>query len=595
MPPIIGIDCFMDQNEILTRARQYVAAEKHELFRNEVAGLLEGENREDLRDRFYMDLVFGTGGMRGMMGGGYNRVNPFVIQRTTQGLANYMLKNASGDSQASVVVAHDSRNYSDLFALETARVLCANGIKTYLFSGLRPTPELSFAVRRLGATAGVVVTASHNPPEYNGYKIYWSDGGQIVPPHDTGIVEEVRAVVDVAVMDQDEAFEKGLLVSIDREVDDAFVEMVKGLSIRQKLVRERGKDLTVIYTPLHGAGAMPVSRVLGEMGIDVVFVEEQKEPDGNFPTVKSPNPEEASALAMAIDLAGKHEADLVLATDPDADRLGIAVPDAGQYRLLTGNQLGALLADYIFSSRKEMGTLPEKPVFIKTIVTTELQRRIAETYGACCIDVLTGFKYIGAKIHEFEEDGSGRQYVFGGEESYGYLVGDAVRDKDAVSAAAMTAEMTLYHASRGRSLVGQLNAIYEKYGYFQEILVSKVLKGEAGLNAMRELMNTLRESPPESFAGQSVVTLKDYLHGTVLDMRTGENAGSISLPSSNVLQFELQDRTLVTVRPSGTEPKVKFYASCCAEPGADPATARCAVQERLDAVRDAIDHLVPGR
>jgi len=584
----------MDDSQILARAREYVAVEKNDFFRKQVENLISVCSMDELNDRFFTDLEFGTGGLRGVIGGGYNRMNTYVVQRATQGVAQY-IRNHAQASNPSVVIAYDSRRFSDAFALDAALVLCANGIRTYLFTGLRPTPELSFAVRHLKAAAGIVITASHNPPEYNGYKVYWSDGGQVVPPHDKGIIAEVRAVKYVSCMTKEDALRKGLLVMIDKEVDEPYVAMVKSQALRPDLIRRRGKELRVVYTPLHGSGAMPLSRTLAELGIDVIFVSEQKEPDGNFPTVKYPNPEEADALKMGIELGIKEKAALVMATDPDADRLGIAVPQRdGAFALITGNQLGALLADYIFSTRAELGTLPAKPVFIKTIVTTELQRRIAAAYGATVIDVLTGFKYIAEKIRQFESGGEGYTYVFGGEESYGYLVGTAVRDKDAVSAAAMTAEMALYHLSNGRSIMDRLDELYETYGYFYELQVSKHFKGETGLAAMSGLMKRLRAAPPLSFAGVDVAAVKDYADGTVVDMRSGTRKKEIDLPPSNVLQFILEDGSIVTARPSGTEPKIKFYASICGRAGTPLTEQKQAVAAQAEAVKAHILDVMDG-
>jgi len=581
----------MDTQQLTKKAQDYIKFEQDPFFRSQIENLLKTDEWNELNDRFFKDLDFGTGGLRGVIGGGYNRMNPFTVRRATQGLANYIVK--AVPSGASAVIAYDSRNFSDLFALQAALVLCASGIKTYLFTELRPTPELSFAVRKLGATAGIVVTASHNPPEYNGYKVYWNDGAQVVAPHDKAIIEEVMAVGDaVKAMDKEEALSAGLLVMIDKEVDDPFIEMVKNCSIRPELVRSKGKDLKVVYTPLHGTGTMPVERSLKDMGIEVIFVEEQKEPDGDFPTVEYPNPEEASAMKLALALGKKVGADLIIGTDPDADRMGVAAPDKGEFILITGNQLGALLADYIFSSRKEMGTMPAKPAFIKTIVTTELQRLIAEEYGAICFDTLTGFKYIGEKIREFELEKDGPSYIVGGEESYGYLVNTEVRDKDAVSAAAMTAEMALYHSTHGRTLLDQLRVIWKKHGYFQETLISKTFKGESGLKTMKELMEKLRNNPPSLFAGQKVVAVKDYANGTTFNPAAGSKEKDIDLPSSNVLQFILEDKSVVTARPSGTEPKVKFYASCRSEQGMELDAAMKIVSGKIDAISAQLNEFV---
>jgi phosphoglucomutase len=581
----------MDKDALLNTARDYLDHERHAAFRDEVQALIDRQDYDELYERFYTELSFGTGGLRGIIGGGNNRMNPFVVRRATQGVANYIRKHASGDTPGAVI-AYDSRRYSDLFAEEAALVLAANGIKTYLFTGLRPTPELSFAVRHLGATAGIVVTASHNPPEYNGYKVYWEDGGQIVTPHDTGIVEEALAVSDIASISREEALDRGVLFMVDREIDDAFAAMVKRQAIRPELIRDKGREITVVYTPLHGAGAVPLSRALADMGIEVTFVEEQRAPDGDFPTVTKPNPEEAEALSMALTLARRTKADLVLATDPDADRLGIAAPDGEDYRLVTGNQLGVLLADYVFSSRAELGTLPPKPAFIKTIVTTELQRRIAESYGARCFDTLTGFKYIAAKIRELESGDEGLEYVFGGEESYGYLVETECRDKNAVSAATMTAEMALYHLSQGRTVLQQLERIYQRYGYFEEMLLSRYFEGSAGMATMKELMDRLRREPPAAFGRETVSEVRDYRERTVREVASGQTRPGAEFPRSDVLQFILSRGGVVTVRPSGTEPKIKLYASCGGEPGVDPATARNDVGSRMREIGQALQRII---
>jgi phosphoglucomutase len=586
----------MDKNEeLVAKARQYVEKEKDPFFRDQVSALLKEGNFSELNDRFYTELAFGTGGLRGVIGGGFNRMNPYMVGKSTQGLANYVKKFVPDIKNASAVIAYDSRNFSDVFAREAALVLCANGIKTYLFSSLRPTPELSFAVRELKATIGIVVTASHNPPEYNGYKVYWNDGAQVVEPHDNGIIAEVRSVSGaISSISVEKATADGLLKIIDKEIDEKFISMVIGCSLRPELVKKQGKDLKVVFTPLHGTGAMPVSESLHRMGIDVIFVPEQKEPDGNFPTVPYPNPEEASAMKLSLELARKVKADLVIGTDPDADRLGIAAPDGDDFVLITGNQLGALLADYIFSTRKELGTLPKKAAFVKTIVTTELQRLIAESYGALSFDVLTGFKFIGEKIREFDQQKDGPQYMFGGEESYGYLVNTAVRDKDAVSAATMTAEVALYHRSQGRTLLDQLNAIWKKYGYFEEALVSGTFKGESGLNTMKTLMEKLRKDPPATFAGQPVSMVKDYRDGTTFYVTTKERKKNIELPSSNVIQFILADESVVTARPSGTEPKIKFYASCRSNPAENLESGKNIVKQKISSIRSALNTLING-
>jgi len=494
--------------------------------------------------------------------------------------------------KGSAVIAHDSRNYSDLFALEAALILAANGIKTYLFRALRPTPELSFAVRRLKATTGIVVTASHNPPEYNGYKVYWDDGAQVLPPHDKGIIDQVRLVDGrFKTMTKADALAQGLLVEIDEEIDGPYCEMVKAQAIRPELFARQAGKVKVVYTPLHGTGITVLPRIMKDLGIELSTVASQAVPDGNFPTVSSPNPEEQSAMKLAIDQAVREGADLILGTDPDADRIGIGVPWKGQWVLLNGNQLGALLADYIFSSLKAKGRLPAKPVFINTIVTTELHHLIARDYGARTERVLTGFKYIGEKIKQFELGNEGWKYVFGGEESYGFLFGDSVRDKDAISSAAITIEMALWHLSLGRSVMEALNGLYEKYGFFQEILISKTFKGQAGLETMKAFMAGLRSQPPKAIGPLALSQLLDYQNGTTRSA-DGTVKKDIDLPSSDVVQFVLEDGSTVTVRPSGTEPKIKFYASCRAAKGLPLDQARAEVEAKARAINQALDGMI---
>lgn len=584
----------MNQQELFEKARLYIANEEHLFFREQVETLLEENNSMELNDRFYTDLAFGTGGLRGVIGGGLNRMNPFTVKRATQGLADYINK-AVGKGNGSAVIAYDSRNFSDLFALEAAKVLCGNGIRTALFTSLRPTPELSFAVRRLGATAGIVVTASHNPPEYNGYKVYWNDGAQIVAPHDTAIIDMVLDVSGKpAVMSKEEALSSGMLRMIDREVDDAFIAMVKNTAINPSLLRTHGKEFTVVFTPLHGSGAMPIERALHEMGVDVIFVEEQKAPDGNFPTVSYPNPEEASAMKMALELGRRKKADLIIGTDPDADRLGIAAYNGETYELISGNRLGVLLADYIISSRIQSKSMPERPVVIKTIVTTELQRLIALSFGVQCIDTLTGFKYIGEKIREFETSPEGLSYIFGGEESYGYLVNTEVRDKDAVSAATMTVEMALHHRTEGRTLFDQLECIWKRHGYFEEILITKTFKGQEGLSIIRQLMERFRTAPPTRFAGIDITCVKDYRTGTTRTCSENTERKDIALPASNVIQFILSDESIITARPSGTEPKIKFYLSCRGAAGEPLETSQQEVKQKIARLSDALNTLLTG-
>jgi phosphoglucomutase len=564
----------MTNDELKTAAQAYLAREQHPKFRQEVEDLLKAGNWAELNERFYTALSFGTGGLRGTIGGGTNRMNPAVVRSATQGLADYVnqaVKNGSA------VIAHDSRHYSDLFALEAALTLAANGVKTYLFKHLRPTPVLSFAVRHLKATTGIVVTASHNPPEYNGYKVYWDDGAQVLPPHDVGIIDRVRRVTEARTMTKEQALAKGLLVEIEEDIDLAYRAMVKSQSIRPELFK--GTKVKIVYTPLHGTGVTQLPFIMKELGIELSVVAAQAVPDGAFPTVSSPNPEEHSAMKLALEQAVRENADLVIGTDPDADRIGIGVPHQGEWVLLNGNQLGALLADYIFSSLKAKGTLPAKPVFINTIVTTELHNLIAKDYGARTERVLTGFKYIGEKIRGFEAAGEGWTYVFGGEESYGFLFGTAVRDKDAVSSAAITVEMALWHLSQGRSVMEALNALYAKYGYFREIQISKTFKGQSGLETMKTFMKGLRQSPPRDLGGLAVAKTIDYLPGT-------------ELPPSDVVQFVLADGSTVTVRPSGTEPKIKFYASCRAAQGLTLERGQAEVDAKIQTITKALDGMM---
>ena len=566
---------------------EYLEYEENEYFIRDLKKVVDSGDKEELNDRFYTSLVFGTGGLRGKIGGGYNRMNPYIVRKATQGLSNYVKRYTSNGS---AVIAYDSRNFSKVFAEEAARIFCSNGIKTYLFTSLRPTPVLSFAVRQLKATTGVVVTASHNPAVYNGYKVYWEDGGQIVPPHDKAIIDEVNAVSGrLNPLTLEEAEKKGLLEYIDSVVDEPFVKMVKECSIRPELMKEKGKDLKIVYTPLHGAGRVMVERTLSEMGIKVLTVPEQREPDGNFPTVEFPNPEIASAMKLGIELSLKESADMLMGTDPDSDRLGIAVPEDGTMVLVSGNQLGVLLADYIFSSLNTLGKMPENGAFVKTIVTTDLQKLVAESFGVKVYDVLTGFKYIAEKIKEFEK--TGEKYIFGGEESYGFLVTDRVRDKDAVSAAFLAVEMALYHRTKGKSVLDRLKEIWTEYGYFEELLISRYFEGQKGKEIMDSLMDSLRQNPPELFGGIPVEKMIDYKSGETV--KAGENRiRNIDLPPSNVLQFFLIDGSKITVRPSGTEPKIKFYASCRVQPGVSLEESKREASGKLEAIEKDIDKLL---
>ncbi len=560
----------MEKEEILRRAKEYIAAEKDERFSREIQELIDKEDYAELEDRFYQTLEFGTGGLRGIMGGGTNRMNTLEINLATQGLANYVIKAFPEEAAAgtlSAVIAYDSRLNSDVFAEATALIFAANGIKAYLFSGLRPTPELSFAIRELKAATGVVVTASHNPRMYNGYKAYWNDGAQVIEPHDKGIIEEVNKVREVKTLTRTEAINSGKLVLIDKEIDEKFWAMCKAQLFRPELIKEKAGDVKIVYTPLHGTGAMHVEKVLGDLGLKVITVPEQRKPDGNFPTVEKPNPEEKPALKMAVDLGIKEKADCVMATDPDADRFGTAFPDGdGNFVLLSGNQMGALLIDYILLSRKELGKMPARPTVIRSIVTSPFADAVCRKYGVSMVECLTGFKWIAAVEAEFEAKGTA-DYVFGLEESYGYKVEREVMDKDGISAAAMCAEMTLYWRSRGKSLLEHLDDMYREFGYFEDRAISQNFPGSAGVETMRGIMSKLRTEGLRTLGGEKVVKIRDVQQGTVYDPESPDKRTPAGLPASNVLQFFLESGTIVSARPSGTEPKIKFYINSTSPDG----------------------------
>lgn len=518
-------------------------------------------NEKEIEDRFYMDLEFGTAGLRGVIGAGTNRMNVYTVRKATQGLANYI---ASVDAKGQgVAIAYDSRRMSPEFADEAALCLAANGIKAYVFESLRPTPELSYAVRRLGCIAGINITASHNPPEYNGYKVYWEDGAQITPPHDTGIMDEVRKVTDYATvktMPLKEAKEAGLYQTIGADIDDLYMEELKKLVLHQDCIDQVGADMKIVYTPLHGTGNIPVRRVLKELGFTNVYVvPEQELPDGEFPTVSYPNPEAAEAFELGLALGKKVDADLILATDPDADRLGVYVKDSktGEYHSLTGNMSGCLIGDYVIGQRKELYGLPEDGAFIRSIVSTNMADAIAEHYGIELIEVLTGFKFIGQKILEFEKTGKGT-YLFGMEESYGCLTGTYARDKDAIVASMTLCEAAAYYKTRNMTLWDAMLEMYEKYGYYKDDVTSITLKGIEGLAKIQEIMNTLRADAPKEIGDYQVTAVRDYKTDAITDTATGK-VRTTGLPSSNVLYYEMTDGAWVCVRPSGTEPKVKFY------------------------------------
>ena len=521
---------------------------------------IEGDENE-IKERFYMDLEFGTAGLRGVIDAGINRMNIYVVRRATQGLANYIIKQGGADK--GVAIAYDSRHMSPEFAMEAAMTLAANGIKAYKFESLRPTPELSFAVRELGCIAGINITASHNPPEYNGYKVYWEDGAQFTPPHDKGVTEEVLAIEDLSTVkttDEASAAAAGKYEVIGREIDDKYIAQVKAQVVNQKAIDEMQDQISIVYTPLHGTGNIPARRVMKELGFTHVYVvPEQELPDGGFPTVSYPNPEAAEAFSLGLKLAGEKNADLVLATDPDADRLGVYVKDAGsgEYIPLTGNMSGSLLCEYVLSQKKVAGKIPEDGQVIKSIVSTNLIDAVAKEYGCELIEVLTGFKWIGQQVLKNEKTGRGT-YLFGMEESYGCLIGTYARDKDAISATAALCEAAAYYKQKGMTLWDAMVAMYEKYGYYKDAVKSIGLSGIEGLAKIQSIMETLRNNTPKEVGGYKVVSARDYKLDTIKDMASGE-VKPTGLPSSNVLYYDLNDGAWICVRPSGTEPKIKFY------------------------------------
>lgn len=530
-----------------------------ETTKKELEAIKSDEN--EIKERFYKDLEFGTAGLRGIIGAGTNRMNVYTVRKATQGLANYI--NKQDAVSKSVAIAFDSRRMSPEFADEAALCLAANGIKAYIFESLRPTPELSFAVRELKCIAGINITASHNPPEYNGYKVYWEDGAQITPPHDSGIMSEVKAVTDyntVKTMDKAEAAKAGLYEVIGAAIDDRYMEELKKQVIHWDSIKEAQKDIKIVYTPLHGTGNIPARRVLKEIGFENVYVvPEQELPDGEFPTVSYPNPEAAEAFELALKLAKEKDADLVLATDPDADRLGVYVKDSksGEYITLTGNMSGCLLADYVIGQRKEKEGLPEDGALIKTIVTSNMADAIAKHYDVKLIEVLTGFKFIGQQILGFEQSGKG-EYLFGFEESYGCLIGTHARDKDAIVATMALCEAAAYYKAKNMTLWDAMLEMYEKYGYYKDGIKAIGLSGIEGLEKIQNIMNTLRENTPEEIGGYKVLSARDYKLDTVKNMATGE-VTSTGLPNSNVLYYDLSGNAWMCARPSGTEPKIKFY------------------------------------
>lgn len=536
--------------------------------------LLEGNDKE-IEDRFYTELEFGTAGLRGIIGAGTNRMNTYIVRKATQGLANFLNRQAL--TEPKVAIAYDSRNFSDVFAKEAALVLAANGVKTYLFDVLKPVPELSFAVRYLKCDAGIVVTASHNPPQYNGYKVYGNDGAQVIAPYDQMIIEEVNAIDDfnlIQTIDEQSALEKGLLSMIGEEIEQAYIAHVKEQVLNPELIKQVADDFKIVYTPIHGTGNVPVRKILEEVGFrNVQVVKEQEKPDGNFPTVTSPNPESKEAFALAIALAKDIKADIIMGTDPDADRLGVLVPDdKGEYLLLTGNMLGAMLTEYILSQKCIKGKLEPKSVIIKTIVTTEMVRSICTAYNVEVMEVLTGFKYIGEQIRNFEMK-KDKHYVFGFEESYGCLAGTYARDKDAVAASMLAAEMAAYYKTKGMTLYEGLVSLYNKYGYYKEDVQSITLKGIEGLGKIKEIMKNLREEGLSAIGEYTVLQTRDY------------EKGIRGLPKSDVLYYELADHAWLCIRPSGTEPKIKFYIGVKGSSELDAA-------KKVEMIKEAVNVLI---
>lgn len=601
----------MLDKEISQRVREFAAGADAQTLRETLDLLLQALERGDpasVVDAFYQELDFGTGGLRGIMGPGTNRMNRVIVARATQGLVNYIRKqNPAGGG--SVCIAYDSRHNSAEFAREAARVVAGNGMKAFLFEDVRPTPELSFAVRHFKATAGIVITASHNPKEYNGYKVYWSDGAQVVPPHDRGIIAEVREVTSMAqvqLADFEQAVRKDQIHLIGETLDRLYIDALSAVRLRKELADERGDNLRIVYTPLHGTGIKVVPSALRSWGFfDVHVVKEQAEPDGNFPTTKSPNPEERVAMELALALAKEVKADIVLATDPDADRLGIAVRHNDDYTLLTGNQLGSLLAWYVCSTLREQHRLPSNGVIIKTIVSTKLAEAIAKDFGVAVENCLTGFKYIGALIRQYEEEGTpeapSKTFLFGFEESYGYLAGTHARDKDSVVAACLTAEMALWAKEQGLTLVEVLYDLFARYGVYLESQLSKTMPGITGMQQIAHLMQSLRTAPPTAFAGVAVEAVTDIDSDSRLDLSSGKRSRGPGLPRSNVLIFELADGSQIIARPSGTEPKVKFYfmvvdREAVPMSGRDEVAQRVGkCQEKLAAFMKEVEHLIAER
>ncbi len=567
--------------EIAQRVEEWTSEKMDATMRAEVQALVDSGATQELEERFYKTLEFGTGGLRGLIGAGTNRMNRIIVAQATQGLATYVLANAEKPGPIRAAIAHDSRHFSREFAETAASVLAANGIIVHICPEIRPTPWLSYSVRRLGCHTGIVVTASHNPKEYNGYKVYWDDGSQVVPPHDKGIIAEVNKVTgmsQVKIMDFDEGVAQGVIQIAGQDTDTTYLDAVREQSLRPDTIK--ANPVKIVYTPLHGVGGTMTPTALEQWGFGHVYPEpEQMKPDGDFPTAASPNPEEGEALARAIELAKGVDGDLVLATDPDADRLGIAVLHEGEYRLVTGNQLSCLIGDYLLRTRRELGTLPPKAGIVSTIVTTPLLRSITESHGAAYAEGLTGFKWIAKQARDWDNAGTGIEFLYGTEESYGYLIGRHAMDKDGVVASCVTAEMAAWLKSRGMTIIDYLEEIYLQYGPRVEWQKSVVMPGMDGAEKIAALMKTLTDNPPREIGGFKVVQRVRVDTGEILDGQTDAKLGTIDLPSSKVVVFELEDGSKAIGRPSGTEPKIKFYFFLQAERQSDVQGVRTALKE----------------
>ncbi len=596
-----GLDSLNLPEEIKAGIKEWTGDEYDEETRKEILNLVKNKDEKELTDRFYKTLEFGTGGIRGIMGAGTNRINKYNIGKAAQGLCNYL--NEEFTDNISAVIAYDSRHFSDSFSMETALIMAGNNIKVYLFESLRPTPMLSFAVRYLKANTGIVITASHNPAQYNGYKVYWKDGGQIVPPHDKEIIAHVKKITalnQISSLKEDEAKNKGLLNIIGKEVDDAYYEKVNSLSINSDIINKVADDINIVFTPIHGAGNIPVRRILSDFGFKNVFtVPQQEKPDGDFPTVKYPNPEEGEALEIGMNLCKEKNADILVATDPDADRLAVAIKgDSNDYVQLNGNQMVSMLTYYMLSQLKEHNKLPENSLIVKTVVTTDLVKKIALSFNAQIKETLTGFKYIGEQIKINEDlnnqDKPFKQYIFGGEESYGMLAGDFVRDKDGVSTSAMFAEMAAYLKYNNKTLMGYLDGIYKEYGYHSDKLEYIVLKGKDGMERIKRIMDTFRNDPPSEVNDLKLLKIGDIQKGELVNLENKEVELKYDLRPSNVLILYLENNMKISMRPSGTEPKIKFYFEGVQTEVNDLEKAKQEVDLQVDKVSNEFLKIVKG-